>query len=198
MFKLPSTSFQMSSSIHSTCVAKQLSTIKTLACSLFALLKCTMYFIMFLFQCMVSECIVCQSIYWSYRSVLASNGFTTPLNTNNAKKESHISYGCVGHTTRMDDAQIPKGLLFGWQPQNQPAHGTKLCKVRQDLKRIVLARLNGNALKWMERCTLRGLKKLQNTTPSVLYTCDIVHFEEKILSDTDVKQPVHKGRRTNL
>ena len=45
----------------------------------------------------------------------------------------------LGHVTRMDDAHLPKHLLFGWLSNPHPAHGVKLRwrdKVRRDLKKF--------------------------------------------------------------
>ena len=32
----------------------------------------------------------------------------------------------LGHVARMDEDRIPKRMLFGWLPQQRPAHGTKM------------------------------------------------------------------------
>ena len=88
----------------------------------------------------------------------------------------------LDHTARMDDVRIPKRLLFGWLPHSRQAHGAKLRwrdKVRQDLKRFCIAEAGWYCLAqdrtiWRDLCQ-QGLKKVQNATPSTMFTCDICH-----------------------
>lgn len=45
----------------------------------------------------------------------------------------------LGHVARMNEDRIPKRMLFGWLPQQRPAHGTKMrwrARVRKDLKKF--------------------------------------------------------------
>ena len=61
---------------------------------------------------------------------------------------------------RMDDNRIPERMLFGWLPQQRPAHGTKMRwrdRVRKDLKKFDIEegswyRVAQERGSWRERC----------------------------------------------
>ena len=66
----------------------------------------------------------------------------------------------LGHVARIDEDRIPKRMLFGWLPQQRPAHGTKMRwrdRARKDLKKFGIEegswyKVAQDRGSWRERC----------------------------------------------
>ena len=64
----------------------------------------------------------------------------------------------LGHTARMDGHRLPKKVLFGWLPQRQPAHGTKIKwrdRMRKDMMKFKIEEKGWFSLA-QERSSWRG------------------------------------------